>query len=465
MVADSECLEQQRPRRLLESSQGRDFRGSFSGHERDHLFWNADGESERLFDAAFVHGVDLVDDGRSAVAVDVDGDGDLDLAVMSLQGLHLLENLTPPRSFLRVRLQATRSEPLALGALVRVTAAGVTQSEIVELTEGLQSQVCLDQRFGLAAASRVQSLEVEWPSGARQRWDDLPVNRRVLVVEGQKELTIRALPAWPKSSKPPAHQPTSIALRTVPLEDANAAPRALAPPGKPVLVNFFAASCQPCRHELPELVRLAAAQGERLALAGVKVDATQGEAARQMLADAQVQYPCFRADQALLEHFFGREGSLALPSTFVFDASGRLRRVYRRAVEANELLLLLASFEDEDSFARDELRLAVDLRESGHYFEALQSFRDLRKRHADWADVHDHLGRLYALLGEHASAEQAFEEAVALEPDNGRTQFNLGIARLNGGRPAKALEPLEAARRLRGEDLTVLLALGSADEA
>jgi hypothetical protein len=40
------------------------------------------------------------------------------------------------------------------------------------------------QHFGLGQGTEVDALEVWWPSGLKQRWENLPVNQAVHLTEG-----------------------------------------------------------------------------------------------------------------------------------------------------------------------------------------------------------------------------------------------------------------------------------------
>lgn len=74
------------------------------------------------------------------------------------------------------------------------------------------------------------------------------------------------------------------------------------------------------------------------------------------------------------------------------------------------------------------------------------------------------LGTLTRSLGRDAQAEEAFERAVAADPDSFEAQYNLGVSYLEGGRTRDALEPLERALSLSGERAEVHLALASAHD-
>jgi len=466
VVADVQALEAGAPRRVLDPESAARFRGSFGGHERDHLFYNPGGPSRRLYDAAYVLGLDFADDGRSAVAVDADGDGDLDLALASLQGLRLVENRLPPKSFARVSLTATKSEPHALGAVVTLRAGGRARRRMVQATAGFQSQGPLELHFGLGAAERVEALRVDWPSGASQEWTDLPVRRRIALREGDEQAAVAAVPAWPGDTRPVPPPAASVAARARPLDDDDGGDageeQALAEPGAPAVVNFWAPWCAPCSEELPRLARLARELGAGARFAGVSVEREDLAAVRAAVAEHALGYPQFVADDALLEGFFGAGGAPAPPATFVFDAGGRLRRVFRRPLAQGELAALLRSLEGTLSIARDLVRQGQVLVQRGRPQEGLECFRAALEREPGLATVHDELGKLFASVENLEQAEASFARAVQLDPELAQAQLNLGAARMGLGRYEEALGPLHTAWGLFGDELGVLFALGNA---
>ena len=443
----------------------RAFRGSFSGYERDRLFYNAGGA---LVPAAYVLGLDGNHDGRAAAPVDIDGDGDLDLALLTLQGLRLFENTSDEhapggqRRFARVRLAATRSAAPALGAVVTLEAGGVTRRDYVRITEGFQAQVPLDLHFGLGEAVRVERLTVDWPSGARETWTDLPADRLLRVVEGRTDVEAAELPRWPDGTRPqPAGTPTT-AVDTPRLEGGSAP---LASGERPAVVNFWAPWCAPCNVELPQLVALARRYDGEVDFAGVSVEVDDLESVRGMVRELDITYPQYLAGGEVMERFFAGDDAAALPSTYVFDAQGRLRRQFRGAITEADLDALLPSLRDEGLFEADLELAARAAARSGDLEGAIAQYRRLAERRPGSAQPLYEIGVAALELGDFDQARVALEQAVNLAPANALAQFQLGVARLRSGQPGAGFASLQASLALAGGDAAALTRLGNAAAA
>jgi hypothetical protein len=109
---------------------------------------------------------------RSSAIFDVDGDGDQDVVTneFNAEPMVLMSDLSEKRPvrFLSVTLTGTTSNRSGLGAVVRVTAGGVTHTMVHDGKSGYLSQSRAPLYFGLGDATRVDRVEVVWPSGRRQ---------------------------------------------------------------------------------------------------------------------------------------------------------------------------------------------------------------------------------------------------------------------------------------------------------
>ena len=125
---------------------------------------------------------------RSSVICDLDDDGDLDLIVnnMNDQPQLLFSNLTEKKkiNFLKVRLQGTKSNADGLGAFVMVQAGGKTLTQFHDGKSGYLSQSSLPLYFGLGAATKIDRVEILWPSGKKQIVEkDIVSNTLLKIVE------------------------------------------------------------------------------------------------------------------------------------------------------------------------------------------------------------------------------------------------------------------------------------------
>ena len=103
--------------------------------------------------------------------------------------------------------------------------------------------------------------------------------------------------------------------------------------GTPVVVNFFASWCQPCRDEMPDFAAVHDEVGADVRFVGVNV--TDGEAeARRLLEETGVDYTVARDPSGSLSEAFG---VVNMPSTFLLDAEGRIASSHPGALTADEL--------------------------------------------------------------------------------------------------------------------------------
>ena len=105
---------------------------------------------------------------RGLACGDFDNDGDVDLLLTENQGLARLyrNDVAPGRHSLRIRLQGTKSNRDAIGAVVRVFTPEGAQLRMVRSGSSYLSQSELPVTFGLGARESADRVVVEWPSGS-----------------------------------------------------------------------------------------------------------------------------------------------------------------------------------------------------------------------------------------------------------------------------------------------------------
>ena len=125
--------------------------------------------------------------GRGCAFGDFDNDGDVDILVNNVDGPpSLLRNDGGNRNnWLSVKCAGTKSNRSAIGARVRVTAGERTQLQEVMSGSSYYSQNDLRLHFGLGAEKRAERVEVAWPSGAKESFENVEANQWVTVTEGR----------------------------------------------------------------------------------------------------------------------------------------------------------------------------------------------------------------------------------------------------------------------------------------
>ncbi|MDA0589783.1 MAG: CRTAC1 family protein [Planctomycetota bacterium] len=155
------------------------------------LFWNAGAESRiefaRMTDAEL--GADfhkpLV--GRGSLLADFDLDGDLDILIAACgEKPRLLENQQASgHNWIRFRLEGSRSNRDAVGAIVEVKAGGTTQRRMVSAARSYISQSDLSAHFGLGQATSIDSVTIRWPDGSKETVDSFELNQTNSIRQSQ----------------------------------------------------------------------------------------------------------------------------------------------------------------------------------------------------------------------------------------------------------------------------------------
>ena len=124
---------------------------------------------------------------RGAAYADFDRDGDLDVLITTNHGpAHLYRNDGGNANrWLRVKLAGTKSNRSALGAVVRIDSASGKQWQTVHSGSSYCSQSDLALTFGLAGDAVVNAIEVQWPSGVKQRFTNVKTNQHYTIEEQQ----------------------------------------------------------------------------------------------------------------------------------------------------------------------------------------------------------------------------------------------------------------------------------------
>jgi len=159
--------------------------------ERPQLFRNVDGKKFQEVPAATGSGLADVITARGAAFGDIFNDGVIDVVINNIDSTPtLLRNvLKTGNHWMELKLIGGPKSPRdANGAKVFLTAGGVRQRG--EVFSGGSYGSSSDQRihFGLGKATAASSIEIYWPSGARQKSIPPGVDRILTIVEGKDEV-------------------------------------------------------------------------------------------------------------------------------------------------------------------------------------------------------------------------------------------------------------------------------------
>ncbi|MEW5965692.1 MAG: CRTAC1 family protein [Pseudomonadota bacterium] len=134
--------------------------------------------------------------GDSVTTADVDGDGFLDILTASGGSMgrslglpsdngryQLFRNVGNGNHWLMIDLEGTRSNRDGIGAIVRVTAGGVTQTRVQDGGVHERGQNHSRLHFGLAKHAQVDRIAVQWPSGVVQELHGTKANQVLRVRE------------------------------------------------------------------------------------------------------------------------------------------------------------------------------------------------------------------------------------------------------------------------------------------
>ena len=99
----------------------------------------------------------------------------MDLVVEDLVGrpMVLRNHGIPGRHWASFELAGTKSNRLAIGARLKLVAGGMTQTDEIHSGGSYISQSDFRVHFGLGSATKIDSLEIRWPSGTVETIKDV----------------------------------------------------------------------------------------------------------------------------------------------------------------------------------------------------------------------------------------------------------------------------------------------------
>jgi hypothetical protein len=149
------------------------------------LYWNVGGRKFKDISDSSGPGISEPWSSRGSAAGDLDNDGSLEVVISNMgERPSLLKNFGPRKNWLLVQAVGVKCNRDAVGARVYLYAGGRRLSGEVQTGSSFLSQNDPRLHFGLADDARYDHLEVQWPGGARERFEGGAVNRIVVVKQG-----------------------------------------------------------------------------------------------------------------------------------------------------------------------------------------------------------------------------------------------------------------------------------------
>ena len=124
---------------------------------------------------------------RGLAVGDLFNDGNMDIVVGDIDGSPMLlrNRGISGRHWVSFELQGSKSNRLALNARIAIVAGGMTQTDEVHSGGSYLSQNDLRIHFGLGNATKIEKVEVHWPSGKSETLTNLAADHFYSVVEGR----------------------------------------------------------------------------------------------------------------------------------------------------------------------------------------------------------------------------------------------------------------------------------------
>ncbi len=124
---------------------------------------------------------------RGLAVGDLFNDGNMDVVVEDLDGkpMILRNHGVPGNHWVSFELDGTKSNRAALNARIRIVAGGMTQTSEIHSGGSYLSQNDLRVHFGLGTATKIDTIEIRWPSGLVEKLTNLAADRFYNVLEGR----------------------------------------------------------------------------------------------------------------------------------------------------------------------------------------------------------------------------------------------------------------------------------------
>jgi Flp pilus assembly protein TadD/peroxiredoxin len=472
--------------------------GSWSGYERNVMF--ANNRDGTFTEVSGVVGLDFPEDSRSFALADLDHDGRLEIILKNRNApqLRILRNaMTDLGSSIAFRLRGQKSNRDAIGTSITIEVGALRQTKYLQAGSGFLAQHSKEVVFGVGKPEGSIRATLRWPSGLTQKFEGIPVDRRIEIDEGSAEFVAKpfAAPpaAWAQAGAPPKLEPLPSEIETWLLEPLKA-PEFSLPDltgnlhelknmrGGFVLLNFWTTTAPLCVDQL----RLLNQRSHQVPILAVNVDqAADAQKALSFAARERFSFPALFATEEvagvyniIYRYLFDRRRDLAIPASFLLDKEGMIVKVYQGPIDPRRLLedvksapttaadrrqkaLPLGGVLYQGTFQRNDFTYGVALFQHGYLDQAAESFQQVIASKPDDPEGYYNLGTLNLRRNDFQQARYYLEQTLKLRPNYPEAWNNLGMIAAQEGHPDAAVKNFQQSLLLRPAYPTALLNLGN----
>lgn len=476
---------------------------TWNGYERNTFYLN--NRNGTFSEISGVSGLDFLEDSRSFALADLDHDGRLEVLVKNRNApqLRILHNvMSEIGDAVSFRLRGTKSNRDAIGASITVQTDSLRQTKYLQAGSGFLSQHTKDVFFGLGKSAPPVSATVRWPSGLTQLFEDLPVNHRISIDEGQPTCTAAKfgpcaaaysnILAPAKPSMPPSSLETwlldPLAAPDFALPDLSGKTQTLQSfRGQPLLLHFWTQAGELSSNQLKLFQQnLSTFDSKNLRILCVNVDEPENSPGVRAFIKAQhILLPVLFASpdvagiySILYRYLFDRRRDLPIPISFLIDESGMIVKLYQGAADPKQIAqdaLSIPRNEHErfrqalpfpgtlfnGAFKRNDFTYGVALFQRGYLDQAAASFKQVVAAKPNDPESYYNLGTLYLRKNDLAEARQYLEQTLKLRPDYPEAWNNLGMIDVQQNQPDDAIRNFKRSLSLRPDYTVALLNLGN----
>jgi Flp pilus assembly protein TadD/peroxiredoxin len=468
---------------------------TWHGYARNVLF--ANNQDGTFTEISGPSGLDFIEDSRSFTLADINHDGRLEVILKNRNApqIRVLRNcLSGIGRSVSFRLRGQKSNRDAIGAAITVEAGLSKQTKYLQAGTGFLAQNSKEIFFGVGDASSLNA-QIRWPSGLVQQFPSLPGDHRIELVEGEAGFSATPFdPLVAASSQafdPQAAEDLPHPVETWLIEPLRAPEFSLPDisgsahslkdfQGAPLLLTFWSTESSESLDLLDRLQQQnTALRSSGLALLAVNVDKDSSTARKRF------SFPVVFGDETVAgiynivyRHLYDRRRNLPIPSSFLLDSGGSIVKVYQGLFDPQRLLQDIRNVPRTTSdrlakalpfkgqllqgaFQRNVFSFGVAFYQNGFLEQAAEAFQEVIALRPDDADAYYNLGTLSLRRKDYDQARKALEQTVKLRPDYPEAWNNLGMLAAQSAQSDDAIRYFQRSLELRPNYTIALVNLGN----